>query len=368
MKYSLSSTALLLRGLMVAFVLFALPFSTHAATNTPSCELTVTTTSGTIEIKKKDRVLLPLGEELKIEWDSTNAKKAFDDNNKAIDQDGSATTSPTKTRTYTYRFENGSKKVICEVTAQVVEGAFKDEALTSPSGKPTISGTAAGTKSVQLFIYKNESDKPLFTSKVITVKNGKWSTKVSKSLAKGTYIVELHGLKNIELNTIATSTLSIGIKPSKTTATSDTTFVVETVPLLNGGIAKGGTTVPVSFLQVINIGKSKGKVESFSIKQNGTAATNAIVGFTVTDNRTSEVVRVGSISKPIVFKDGIAVIPMSASIEAQDMRLFTIQAILAANVAPHITKHLKLDVSKVATNGKEMGTFPIRGTTWTLGL
>lgn len=350
--------------LVFAFLL-ALPFPASAATK-PSCELTVTTPNGSIEIDDRGKILLAEGNELTIAWDSKNAKEAFDDNNDEIDIEGSSTSSPSKNRTYTYRFENGNREVECEVFVQIADGNFKKSTLATKSLRPTLSGTASGTKSVQVAIYKSEGGKPLFISKAIKVKNGKWSTKVTKSLSKRDYAVALLGERRTALNVIATSTLSIG-SALKKAKSANTTFVVEPVPLLSGGTAKAGTAIPVSYLQVINIGKAAGKVESFSVKQNGSASTDAIVGFVVSDNRSAAVTSVGSISKPIVFKDGKATIPVSVPIEAGQMRLFTIKAILAPNIISNLSKQLKLDISKVETDGAEKGTFPIPGTTWTIG-
>jgi len=360
-------TSYTLRSAVALLLLFLmLPLFAFAATAKPTCELTVTTTRGSVTIEDKEKILLIKGEAFTTLWESRNAKEAFDDDGDEITLDGSTVHSPKKNKTYTYQFENGSRKAICEVAVQVVEGDFKESSLSTKSVRPTLGGTASGTRSVQVAIYKEGTEKPIFTSNVIKVKNGKWSTKVSKSLKKGEYDVVLLGEKKTLLNTIATSTLRIG--QTAPVQAPSTTFVAESVPLLNGGTAKGGATIPVSYIQVINIGNAIGKVEAFNIKQNGSASTNAVVGFTLTDNRSTASVSVGSVARPIVFKDGVAKLPVNILIGAGEMRLFTIKAILAPMVGANMAKQLKLDVVSVDTNGKMGGTFPIRGTTWTLGL
>jgi hypothetical protein len=355
-----------IRFLALTLLFFVVPFTTFAASSRPMCELEITTKAGTITTDDKETVLLVKGETIGIVWDSKNAKEAYNDNNDIIDLDGSATSSPSKTTTYTYTFKNGDKKVECEVVVQVVEGDFTETALTTKSLRPTLSGTVLGTKSVQIAIYKEGAEKPLFTSKVIKVKNGKWSTKVTKTLQKRDYTVVLLGEKQTELNTIATSTLTIGSvikKPESPT----TTFVVESVPLLNGGIARAGSVVPISYLQVINIGRAGGKVESISIKQNGSASTNAIVGFMISDSRSNVVTTIKAEAGKTLFKDKVATVPINTLVGAGQMRLFTIKAIIASSISPFIATQLKLDVAGVATNGIRKGTLPIRGTTWTLG-
>lgn len=361
-----SSTLTLQSSLYFALFLLSLlavPFTSSAASSKLSCELAVTTSVGTINIDNKETVLLNKGDVIEIEWDSKNAKKAFDKNDDKIDLDGNATSSPKKTTTYTFQFENGNREVTCTVTAFVVEGAFDQSTLSTMSVRPTVSGEVTGPKTVQLMIYKKNGTKPIFKSKIIKTKNGEWSTKITKSLAKGEYTAVLVGEKKFKLNTIATSTLTIG----KKVETSVTTFVVEPVPLLNGGVAKASAAVPVAYFQVINIGKAVGKVESFSIKQNGSASTNAVVGFTISDSQSAVVTTIKAETGKSLFKDTVAKLPMNALIGAGQMKLFTIKAIMAPTLASYIGTQLKLDVSAVETNGTEKGVFPVRGTTWTLG-
>lgn len=362
----MKSITLSLRSrLCITLLLFllAVPSISLAASSKLSCELEIATSAGTVKTSDKETVLLIKGDVIEIAWNSENAKKAFDKNNDKIDLEGSATSSPKKATTYTYTFENGSKEVECKATVLVVEGEFDQSTLTTMSVKPSLSGEATGSKTVRLMIYKKDVTKPIFTSKIIKVKNGKWTTKVTKSLAKGEYIVELVGEKKIELNTIATSTLTIGKKAQS----SVTTLVVEPVPLLNGGTAKASAAVPIAYFQVINIGKAIGKVESFSIKQNGSASTDAIIGFTISDSQSTVVTTVKAEAGKTLFKDKVAKLPMQALIGAGQMKLFTIKAIMAPSITSYIGTQLKLDVSAVETNGTEKGAFPVRGTTWTLG-
>lgn len=353
--------------LAILVILLTSPSFTFAATTKPSCELTVVTQNGKIKVTDKEKVLLVKGEKVIVEWKSKNATEAFYGNRKAIKLNGTATKTPEKATTYTYTFTAGAKKAICAVTIQVVEGSINTSTLSSLLSKPTISGFASGTKSVQIKVYKKGSDTAFYTSKVLQIKNGKWNTKVSKKLANGTYTVGLFGEKNIELNSITTSSLAIG-KKAISEQKQSTTFVAESIPLLVGGIAHGGTSVPISYLQVINIGKAVGTVENFIVKQNGSASTKAIVGFTVSDDQSGKYINVGTHDDTVVFKNGTAIIPVHTHIAAGQMKLFTLKALLSNNVLPYIGQQLKLDVSNVDTNGKLTKTLlPIRGTTWTIG-
>lgn len=345
-----------------------LPHAAFASTTKPQCTLTVSTQSGSATIKNSGKILLPRGETMEIAWDSKHTKRAYDDDHKRIALSGTATTSPNRNTTYTYRFENNSKKTECKVAVQVVDGSFNESSLVSMSTKPKLSGTAEGQRTVQVAVYGSSLLKPLYISKTLNVKNGKWNLKLNKSLKKGTYTVALRGDRKALLNTLATSTLEVGVKPdSADVSASDTTFYIESVPLLHGGIAKAGTAVPVAYLQVINIGKSTGALKSFSIQQNGNASTDVIAGFTVSNNRSTSTVSVGNVQKPITFKNNTAVLPVHQTINTGQMALFTIKAVLNPQIGADFLKQLKLDVTGYNTNGKQKGAFPIRGTTWTLG-
>lgn len=346
-------------------VLLVMPFAALASTVKPFCSLTVTTQNGSIKTTEGDTVLLNYGEDIKISWKSKNAEKAFANNNK-VDLNGSATSSPKKTTTYNYKFVAGTKSKICKVTVQVVEGNIKSSTLQSLSSKPTITGIASGTRSVQIEVYKKNSEKVFFKSKTIKTKNGKWSAKITKKLEDGVYTVVLLGEKQTRLNTIATGTLAIG-KKAISEQTKKTTFVAESIPLLVGGFARAGSSVPISYLQVINIGKETGKVESFVVKQNGNASSQTIVGFTISDDQGTKYKDVGTAAVPVVFKDGVAILPVGASIPSGEMKLFTIKAILSPNLSAYAGKQLKLDIAGINTNTAFTKTgFPIRGTTWTL--
>lgn len=355
-------------ALFTAAIMLLLPYSVSAATARPSCSLEVTTEAGTVDIRKAATVLLVKGEDMEIEWDSKNAKRAVDGEGDTITLHGTATVSPERTATYEYRFSNGSRKATCEVEVQVVTGSFTESYLATKNLKPTIKGKASGTRSVQFKVYKEGETKAYYTSKVIRVKNEKWNSRITKKLPKGDYTIELLGEKKVELNTIATSTLTIGstnvIKksPAKDVDKKQTAFVVKVVPLLMGGTTGSGKTVPISYLQVLNIGKVDASVTGFSVKQNGSASTNAIAGFTVVDGS-------GTYSNTVAasFKNGIATIPAQVTIPAQTMKLFTIKANLGTSLTAYLGTQLRFDVAGVDVDAAMQSTFPLRGVVWTIG-
>jgi hypothetical protein len=351
--------------LFCAVFLTMLPYGASAASAKPTCELEVTTPMGTVVIEDSGTILLQKGKVVEISWESENAKKASNKVGDTIPLEGSATSSPKKTTSYIYTFSSGTKKAECSVKVIVVQGGFDEKTLVTEVKKPIIRGTAVGVKSVYVTVYKKGEEKPIYTSKSIPVKKDKWNTKITKSLAKGEYEIHLLG-KNAELNTITKSTLTIG----KKAPTSASTFVAESVPLLIGGTVKKGASAAVAYIQVINISKATGTVESFKLQQKGLASTDTITGFTITDNKSTTNISVGSESNPIEFKDGIVTIPLNTVIAGGDMRLFTIKLQLSNSVTTNLNlgKQIKLDVTGIGTTGVEKMVLPIRGVTWTIGL
>lgn len=355
---------------LTSMILFALtlvvaPALTHAKTTKPTCTLTTEASTGIRSFSGKADVFLVEGEEIEITWKSTDATKVWRGNGDTLTASGTKAHSPSKTSTYSYHFSNGNSKTTCSVTVHVVTGGFDESSLQSLSSKPAISGTASGTRTVQIQIFKEGSDKPFYVSKSIKVKKGEWDVKVNKKLPNGTYNIVLFIDKDKALSMIAEDTLVIGKTAKKTEKTVGTIAVVP-VPLLLGGTARAGASIPVSYLQVINIGKDRATLRGFTIKQNGSASTDTIIGLTVSDDS-------GMFHNSVnyngtsLFKNGTAFVPIEVPIVAGQMRLFTIKAILANTVTSNLGKQLKIDITGVDASAELKSKLPVRGTTWTFG-
>lgn len=355
--------------MLSALFIFAIVFTptfASAATKRPTCELTVTTSAGETVIRKKADVLLPKGEEMTIAWESDNAKKAVDQKRKSIELSGEMEVSPTRDTTYKFSFtgDKSSRKVTCSVSVQVAEGSIDTSSLSTKSDKPTLSGEASGTKTVQVVVRKEGSTKPVFTSKHIKVKRGEWEVKSNKSLSDGTYSVELLAEKKWDLNTLDTASLTVG---EETTTTSDSsapssnaTLSVSGVPLLFGGTAVRGSSVPVAYLKVTNAGKSAATLNGITLKQNGSASASAITALEIRDD--------AGVSRGITSAKASSKGTLTASanivLNPGQTRLFTVRATVGASAAAG--SQLMLDVESISTNGKSSGKFPIRGTTFTV--
>ncbi len=351
---------------LMLLVLVSVPVSAEAASSKTSCTLTVTTPRGDTTFDKDEDVYVLKGEAVTVAWESKNATKATDSDGDTIDTEDSVTLSPTKDTTLEYRFTGKGRRAECEVTLKVVEASFDAATLSTSTTKPTISGEVEGLKSVW-FEVENEDGKRVFKSKTLKPRKGEWSAKLSKPLAEGVYNITLFGDKKAELNVLATSTLEILEKGSTSSQSSSGkkvgTLSVSALPLLSGGNAGPGASVPIAYIRVANGGSVATSIEGFTLKQNGSASTDAVVGFSTSDDKGGSR---STTSGAGLFKNGSAYVPLPGVIEPGQTRIFTIKALLAANSASYTGQALMLDVSGVNANASVPSAFPIRGTTWTL--
>lgn len=356
------------RASAILFVLslMSVPALTHAKTIKPTCTLTTEASTGVRSFSGKADIFLVEGSDVEITWESTGAVTARRGNGDTITASGTKTHQPSKTSTYSYHFRNGNSQTTCSVTVSMVAGTFNETSLQTTSTKPTISGTASGAKSVQIEISIEGSDRPSYISKPIMVKNGAWTVKTNKKLRNGTYDIILFAEKDGVLSMITEDTLTIGKIARKVEKTSGSIAVVP-VPLLLGGTARSGASIPVSYLQVINIGKDRATLRGFTVKQNGSASTDAIIGLTVSDD-SGLFHNAVDYNGTSLFKNGTAFIPIEVPIVTGQMRLFTIRAILGNTVTADLGKQLKIDITGVDASATVTSKLPIRGTTWTFGL
>lgn len=238
-----------------------------------------------------------------------------------------------------------------------------DSSLSSTSSKPTISGSAPGAQSIRLVIKKEGSTKTIFKSKVVKVKNCEWKVKVNKKLSDGKYTITVTQSKGIGPR-VTTDTLTIG---QEVTNISTGRLIVASVPLLSGGTTQPGTTVPISYLQITNIGSEEVFLEGFWVKQNGSAPHQSIIGFSSADDTGTLRKSSGGTEGSLMFSsEGFGFVPADVTFAPGQMRLFTLKATISSNTQLSAGKQLMLDVASIKTNGSTQGLFPIRGTTWSI--
>lgn len=233
--------------------------------------------------------------------------------------------------------------------------------LTTAKTKPTITGTATSTKAVYVLV-RAESGKTVF-KKSVRVKDDVWRLRISKRLKEGEYEVFVYAGKRKHGDALVEGTLVVD-KDKKASSASGkgTTLSLSAVPLLIGGTARAGTSVPVAYIKVVNTSTKPSALDGFTLTQNGTAPVSLITTFSTSDDKGGSRATV-----PATFKGTVAFVPLSATLAPGQMRIFTIKAGLGTNVSSFIWSTLKLDVASVATGASALGTFPIRGTTWTVG-
>ena len=342
---------------------FGIPSTTQAAYTGPVCVLWTQTSSGSVVAAGESEVMLNKGEDITMYWVSVNATNAEDGNGKKIPVSGKSVQSPTKKTTYSYTFSRGSREFECSVVVHPVDASVTKSTLSTLSTKPTISGEAKDTKTVSFEIFKAGTKKPVYESESIKVTDGEWKHKVTDTLAKGTYSFVLYGSDELKLNTISKQTLTIGSSASADTGAS--TMVVQSIPLLSGGVAKKNQTIALQYLQVLNVGLQPVTVTGIKMKQTGTASTDAVVSLIAVDDTEVHKVQVGNVGQS-PFESGEALIPITLTIKPKETRLFTLKALMGSDLSDYSGDTLKMVVSGVDSKSTVKGTFPIKGVTWTI--
>lgn len=247
-------------------------------------------------------------------------------------------------------------------TGFAASGSIDSDTLTAKYGKITLTGEA-DVEEVRVYI-KNEKGKTVYKSKDIEVEDGEWESKISKKLKVGEYEVSLRGKDGKKLVELESGTLEILSKnSSKKSSKTSGTLAVSMVPLLSGGTAAPGSSVPVSYIQVKNTGSTTVSIDGFNLSENGSAPDTVVTGFSVSDDKGgSRATMEGT------FKKGLAFVPLKADVAPGQLRIFTIKAILSNSFGSSAGTQLKIDVAGVETKAKSIkAAFPLRGTTFVLG-
>lgn len=222
--------------------------------------------------------------------------------------------------------------------------------------KVVLSGTTQNTKKITFIIRSENGSRTFFKSKTISVRNGKWNSTVSKKLKDGAYTVTVYNADGKNKKSLNKGTLVVG-KPAAI-------LKVSTIPLLGGGTATPGQSVPVSYLQVTNTSASKVTLKGFRLEQRGTAGDASVTGFSSVDDKGGSRAMTTS-EKPL--SKGKAFVPSTAVLLPGERKLFTIKANVSPRTGTYTNQTLMLDVTGIDANATLNGTFPIRGTVWVIG-
>lgn len=345
-----------------------MPIPASAATAKPTCALVVTTHAGDTKIAKKSEVYFKKGSDVTISWATTGATKLALANGKELPLRGSTTTSPSRSTTFAYKASKSGRSATCAVTLIPVTSEFTSDASVLPTKKAKLAGEVTGATSLRLTVQKQGSTKVEYRSGNLKAKSGLWAVTLPKKLPLGKYTVTLLGASAVEQNIIATTTLTVS-KTARSGTGGNTKGVLAAtfIPLLAGGTTRVGSTVPVSYLQLTNVGTENLTLNGVWLSERGSLQSELISGLsTIDDTNGSRGVAVGTKNDPL-FKDDRALIPIPQTLFLPgQMRLLTIQATLGAPIPSAVGTQMKIDVAGVETNGSVRAALPIRGVTWTV--
>lgn len=253
--------------------------------------------------------------------------------------------------------------MLMPLAAQAATANIDDAVLTTVATKPTLSGTATGTASIRL-VVTDVNGKSVF-KKTARVRSGLWAVRVTKKLKNGTYEVRVLDTSRRDAKVLDVEALSIG-EPQSLLPRSSGTLSVGALPLLTGGTAAPGVSVPVAYLRVQNASSDTVTLEGIEFVQEGNASAASVIGFATNDDKGGSRTVVGGLETTPQFKNGAAYLPFIAAVEPGQVRIFTVKAILSSNHGTDLGKQLFLSVRNVRANGAVRAAYPIRGTTWTL--
>ena len=291
----------------------------------PTCELHVSTPSDTEQtITSEGSVHLFSEESVHITWSSVGADTATVNGTAESAVSGSETFTPQATTTYTYLFKHRGTQVMCSVTVGVEQ-----------------------RKGVQA------------TSSPVAV-IPKTPPKVIPPVVKPPVVVP-----PVVVPPVVTPPVTPPNKPPSVPI-GPTTIAVANIPLLSGGTVKGSQTVPVSYLQITNVGKASTIITGFWMTQTGTAPPSTVIGLSTVDDHGGSRGSVGGSEGSSPFSTYTALAPSDAYFEPGQLKLFTIKAKITGDTASIVGTTVTLVVSKVETSASVQGSFPIRGTSWTI--
>lgn len=248
---------------------------------------------------------------------------------------------------------------------------------------PAVSFAAEPPECLLGVVTKTEGK--IFTEGSVDVQKGEWAyvlwVSSSGSTAKGssgasipssgfqmvvasaTATYEYRFMKNSQ-EVACSATLKVVAPPA--VVEGPTTLRVATVPLLSGGVAYPGASVPVAYLQVLNSGSAATVLRGFTLTQKGNASTNAIIGLSTIDDKGGSVSVTGGVVGQTPFMNGEATVDTEVVFLPGQRKLFTIRAVMAPILTAYRGTQVTLDVTGVETSASVQGIFPIRGTTWVI--
>lgn len=361
MKKFSAVLTLMLPMLVLGAFLVAAP-SVEAATVDPACTLYIIHNGQVSETKSEITIPVAKNDFIGLIWYGMNVSSAVDSDAKTVPTLGAQIILPTSDESYAYTFSNGTKNVTCSLDIEVISGSVSNKSTAKSDEKFALTGKVEGVSKAVLAFYGPGATTPVYTTNAVTIKNKKFTFKMPKALRDDTYRIVLQ-TTDVKPIVLATSTITVG-KPKPV---AQTTLVVQTVPLLSGGVVKVGRGVAVAYLQVINVGTTPAQLTEFVFNQVGTAPTTAIAGVSINDELGLSKGSVGNMVSGTPFVGSKVVVPVPVTLAAKESRLFTVRAVVGANAVANIGQTMSISLQSITGNTKIQSIMPVNSVIWTIG-
>lgn len=147
-----------------------------------------------------------------------------------------------------------------------------------------------------------------------------------------------------------------------------TTIRVATIPLLSGGSVAAYGSVPLTYLQIANLGKNVAELTGFTVTQTGTADDALISKLTVINDKGAIIGSLEASAGDSVFEDKETRMGAALRIAPGAVQVVTIRALIGETVSRDIGTRISLGVTAVESNEviEVKGLFPIYGVSWTV--
>jgi hypothetical protein len=237
--------------------------------------------------------------------------------------------------------------------------------LIAYSGEP-FNVTWNSTGALRAYSSQNESITLNGTQKITPSQTATYTytfTNGSRSATCTVTAVVLPGAVQGSQGSVTVPSTPVTVISTGTSTPSSGSFAVSEIPLLAGGYAGAGASVPVQYLKVTNVSGTNTTLPGIWVKQYGSAPDSSIIGFTTVDDKAISRTMVGGTEGSTPFVNHIAYIPLNSTFATGQFRIFTIKALISRNVSSYVGNSLMIDVSAINTTGKVGGAFPIHGTT-----
>jgi hypothetical protein len=356
-SHSISAVLFLVGVIFWAFVMPA-----QAAGAEPICTLYYIHNNVVEETKSSASIQVAENDFVGLIWYGVNSSAVIDRDNKTVPSLGAQIIVPTRDESYSYTFSNGAQNVTCSIAMEVISGSVSNKSTAKSDERFTLTGKVEGVKKAVLAFYVPGATTSAYTTKLLTLKNEKFSFKMPKALSDGTYRVELQTVDTRPI-VLATSTITVG-KPKPMPQTN---VVVQTVPLLSGGVVKPGSGVAVAYLQVINVGANPAQLSSFTFNQIGSMPSSTIVGVSINDETGLAKGSVGNMISESPFVGNKVTIPVPVTLASKESRLFTVRAVVGAGAVANVGQTMSLSLQSLAGNIVVQSALPLSGVTWTVG-